>query len=217
MSAEFDPYYELLGIDKQQRPPDHYALLGLQPFESDPKKIDEAATERMSRMQDLANSDYVDHSQRLLNELSAARRCLLNQVQKVAYDENLRTKQQRARAAGPKGSTAAKSARSKKQLIIIGVALLLLLSFAILKRGGNAFVPAGNLIVEWPITERNGGTLLIDSKLQPLPTSDPMRIMVAEGRHTVVFRRPGYRNISQSIEFTSTPVRLQLRWIPIGK
>ncbi|MBC7968202.1 MAG: hypothetical protein H7Z17_20035, partial [Fuerstia sp.] len=89
MPTEFDPYRELLGIVTPNRPPDHYALLGLELFESDRQKIDDAATERMGKLQDLANSELVDYSQRLLNELSAARRCLLNDVQKAAYDEVL--------------------------------------------------------------------------------------------------------------------------------
>ena len=100
MPAKFDPYLELLGIVTEDRPPDHYALLGLSLFESDRQKIDAAATERMSLLQDMANSEFVDQSQKLLNELSAARRCLLNAVQKVAYDESLRTRSQRKQISG---------------------------------------------------------------------------------------------------------------------
>jgi len=214
MPEPFDPYHEFLGIDNQNRPPDHYALLGLAIFESDPKKIDEAATDRMSRLQDLANSEFVDHSQRLLNELSAARRCLLNPVQKMAYDEALRAKKQRAKQAPLKNSPDGKAARTKKQLILIGIGIVLLLCVAFFMRGGEA-IENTNLIVDWPLAERAGGTLTIDSQPRPLPTSDPMRIMVPDGRHRIVFQRPQYRDISQTIQFTQTPVRLKLRWIPI--
>jgi len=214
MPEPFDPYHEFLGIDKRNRPPDHYALLGLAIFESDPKKIDEAATDRMSRLQDLANSEFVDHSQRLLNELSAARRCLLNPVQKMAYDEALRAKKQRAKQVAVKNPPGSKGARTKKQLILIGIGIVLLLCVAFLMRGGET-IENTNLIVDWPLADRAGGTLFIDSQPRPLPTSDPMRIAVPDGRHRIVFQRPRYREISQTILFTQTPVRLKLRWIPI--
>lgn len=213
MPEPFDPYHEFLGIDNGSRPPDHYALLGLAVFESDPKKIDEAATGRMSRLQDLANSEFVDHSQRLLNELSAARRCLLNPVQKMAYDEGLRAKKQRAAV---KNSSGSKAARRNKQLILIGIGVLLLLCLAFFMRGGES-IENYNLIVDWPLADRAGGTLTIDSQPRPLPTSDRMRILVPDGQHRIVFQRPQYREISQTIQFTGTPVRLKLRWIPIRK
>ena len=40
MSAEFDPYYEWLGIVPKDQPPHHYRLLGIQPFETDPHLIE---------------------------------------------------------------------------------------------------------------------------------------------------------------------------------
>jgi len=214
MPEPFDPYHEFLGINNRNRPPDHYALLGLAIFESDPKKIDEAATDRMSRLQDLANSEFVDHSQRLLNELSAARRCLLNPVQKMAYDEALRAKKQRAKQSAVKNPPGSNAARTRKQLILIGIGIVLLLCLAFFMRGGKPLDKA-NLIVDWPLADREGGTLTIDSQATPLPTSDPMRIQVPDGQHRIVFQRPHYRDISQTIEFTQTPVRLKLRWIPI--
>jgi hypothetical protein len=217
MPESFDPYYELLGIDKQYRPPHHYALLGLDLFESDPKKIDEAATDRMSRLQDLANSELVDHSQRLLNELSAARRCLLNFSQKAAYDEALQSRQKRAKQSATKAPAATKQEQTKRQLIIIGSSIVFLLCVATFMFSGEKSPPPEkfNLIVDWPLEAREGGTFLIDSNPHPLPVTDPMRIFVAEGRHRLMFRRPGFRNISQPIEFTGKPVRLKLQWIPV--
>jgi len=76
--SEFDPYRDLLNINSPDRPPNHYHMLGLSLFESDRQKIDDAAGERMAMLQELANSEHMDASQQLLNEVSAARRCLLN-------------------------------------------------------------------------------------------------------------------------------------------
>ena len=95
MNSEFDPYSELLSIESADRPPDHYLLLGLPRFESDRQKIDDAAGERMALLQEFAHSEHLDASQKLLNEVSAARRCLLDETKKIAYDEELRTRRKR--------------------------------------------------------------------------------------------------------------------------
>ncbi len=208
MPDKFDPYRELLGIETEDRPLDHYALLGLSQFESNRQVIDDAATERMSQLQDMANSEYVDHSQKLLNEVSAARRCLLNAVQKVAYDESLRTKAQRKQVAGNK-----KPLTPKQQLIIkcSGIALLLVLATIVLMRRNSVSEPF-NLLVEWSMDEREGAELFIDSKPHPFPDTEPMKINVPDGRHFIEFRRTGFRSIEQRIEFTRSPKRLKLRW-----
>ncbi len=215
MPAEFNPYRELLGIMTPNRPPDHYALLGLDLFESDRQKIDNAATERMGRLQDMANSDLVDHSQRLLNELSAARRCLLNAVQKVAYDEALRTKSQRAKTSGSGNQSQGKVLWKQQPLLISaigGTVVLVLLIGIFLLRGAS---DQANLIIDWSLGDRAGGRMYIDAKPRELPPTEPMRITVSEGRHMLEFRRAGYRNIEQRIKVSKTPVHLKLRWIPV--
>jgi len=213
MPAEFDPYRDLLGIVTPTRPPDHYALLGLELFESDRKKIEDAATERMGRLQDMANSKIVDHSQRLLNELSAARRCLLNAIQKVAYDEVLRTKSQRAKLSGSGNQNQGTVSWKQQPLIItavVGTVVLLLLFgvFFLRRPPDNA-----NLIIDWPPGDRVGGRMYIDAKPQELPLTEPLRISVSEGPHRIEFQRDGYRKIEQRIQVAKHTVRLKLHWI----
>lgn len=213
MPAEFDPYRELLGIVTPNRPPDHYTLLGLELFESDRQKIDDAATERMGRLQDMANSELVDHSQRLLNEMSAARRCLLNPVQKVAYDESLRTKAQRAKQSGGRTAKKAKAAAQKQPLVIsgiVGAVVLVLLLLVFLLRGPDDHA---NLIVDWPLSEREGAIMYVDAKSREMPSTDPIRMNVPAGRHIVEFQRSGYRRIEQRVQISEAPVRMKLRWI----
>ena len=88
--AQFDPYHKWLGIPPEEQPPNHYRLLGVSVFEPDADVIDAAANQRMAWLQDMASGPHVDLSQKLLNEISAARRCLLNPETKAAYDETLR-------------------------------------------------------------------------------------------------------------------------------
>ena len=88
---EFDPYNQWLGIPRDQQPADHYRLLGLARFESDRHKIETAADERMSLVRKHQTGPRGLVTQPLLNELAAARNCLLSDDSRRAYDEKLRT------------------------------------------------------------------------------------------------------------------------------
>ncbi len=90
MSGEFDPYHKWLGISPREQPPNHYRLLAIDVFEDDPEVIDAAANRQMSYLQELASGPNVRHAQNLLNEISAARVCLLDKQRKAEYDAKLR-------------------------------------------------------------------------------------------------------------------------------
>lgn len=90
MGVPFDPYHKWLGIAPKDQPPNHYRLLAIDLFESDPDVIDGAADQRMTFLRTCANGPNVAHSQELLNEIAAARLCLLNPEAKAAYDANLK-------------------------------------------------------------------------------------------------------------------------------
>lgn len=85
----FDPYHKWLGIPPKDQPPNHYRLLGLELGESDVDVIDAAANRQMAYVQQRATGTHVALSQKLLNELSAARVCLLDPKRKAAYDAEL--------------------------------------------------------------------------------------------------------------------------------
>ena len=90
MSQEFDPYHEWLGIPPKYQPPDHYRLLGIESFEDNPNVIERAADRQMSHMRTFQTGKNSKLSQKLLNELSAAKICLLSADKKGEYDERLR-------------------------------------------------------------------------------------------------------------------------------
>ena len=85
-----DPYYQWLGIPPKDQPPDHYRLLGIERFESNLEVIQNAADRQMSHVRTFQSGAHVAQSQQLLNELAAAKLCLLNAGQKAAYDASLR-------------------------------------------------------------------------------------------------------------------------------
>ena len=89
MSA-FDPYHKWLGISPQHQPPNYYRLLSLDLYESDPEVIDAAVDRIVAFLQDVATGAQAKDSQKLLNEIAVARLCLLDDTQKLAYDQKLK-------------------------------------------------------------------------------------------------------------------------------
>lgn len=87
---DFDPYHKWLGISPENQPADHYRLLGVERFESDPDVIATAADQRMAHLRTFQAGARAELSQRLLNELASARVVLLNAQKKAAYDQELR-------------------------------------------------------------------------------------------------------------------------------
>lgn len=88
----FDPYYKWLGIPASEQPAHYYRLLALAPFEADGDVIEAAADRQMSYIKQLGAGRHSAASQKLLNELSAARVTLLDRTKKAAYDQELRAR-----------------------------------------------------------------------------------------------------------------------------
>ncbi len=93
MSETFDPYLNWLGIRDSKRPPNHYRLLGIDLFESDPEIISVAADRQMAHVRKFQTGKHSAVSQRLLNEIAAAKLCLLNPAKKAEYDAGLRAEE----------------------------------------------------------------------------------------------------------------------------
>lgn len=101
MPEPFDPYLQWLGIRDPQRPPNHYRLLGVELFEGDLEVLANAADRQMSHVRTFQAGPNARHSQRLLNELAAAKVCLLDPEKKASYDARLRAELGIAEPAPP--------------------------------------------------------------------------------------------------------------------
>lgn len=88
--SEFDPYHRWLGIPPEEQPPHHYRLLGIGLFEDQPEVIEHAADRQMAHLRTFQVGPHAALSQKLLNEVTAARLCLLKPEKKAAYDHFLR-------------------------------------------------------------------------------------------------------------------------------
>src|SRR5215469_338512 len=92
MPEVFDPYRKWLGIPPAEQPPHHYRLLGIGLFEDDADVISIAADRQMAHVRTFQTGPHSALSQKLLNELAAARLALLDSEKKAAYDQQLRGK-----------------------------------------------------------------------------------------------------------------------------
>lgn len=100
----FDPYRKWLGIPEDQRPPNHYQLLGIAPDELDPEVIEAAAVRQSAFVRNFQSGKYGTEATRLLTEIAAARLCLLNAAKRAAYDAELTRQRSAPRRAAKGGS-----------------------------------------------------------------------------------------------------------------
>jgi hypothetical protein len=92
MSTGFDPYHAWLGLPPGSRPSNHYELLGLKLFASEPPIIADAADERLAKIKPLLAGAQGAMAKQLFDQLTVARAALLSPAAKRAYDAELRTR-----------------------------------------------------------------------------------------------------------------------------
>ena len=90
MAEAFDPYVQWLGRQGGQRPSNHYELLGIGLFQSDPAVVARAADTLTARIRGIRPGPHVAEWQRLLDAVAGAKSCLMDPAAKAAYDALLR-------------------------------------------------------------------------------------------------------------------------------
>lgn len=89
----FDPYRKWLGIPEDQQPPTHYQLLGIAPDERDIEVIEAAVLRQSAFVRNFQSGQHAEEATRILNEIAAARLCLVDRQKRAKYDAELRKKQ----------------------------------------------------------------------------------------------------------------------------
>ena len=87
MDNQFDPYLKWLGIAPADQPANHYRLLGIPELIDDADVIENAADRQMAHVRTFAGGQHAVLSQKILNEISQAKVCLLDPQEKQAYDQ----------------------------------------------------------------------------------------------------------------------------------
>jgi hypothetical protein len=108
----FDPYHKWLGIPREEQPPHYYRLLGISLFEADADVIETAADQRMAHLRTFQSGKNGQLSQKLLNELAAAKIALLQPAKKAEYDQELRAKLGQEQQPGAANKAAKPPARA---------------------------------------------------------------------------------------------------------
>jgi hypothetical protein len=189
----FDPYYQWLGIPPEEQPPNHYRLLGLRLFEDNSSVIQTAADRQMVHLRTFQTGPRATISQKVLNEVSTARVCLLSAEKKAAYDAQLRATfavppaplppqppaaspasapqaetWQSQTAALPKPSARRRATARRRKSPAPLISVVLLLTAAAIAAGWYFFVfePSRHayLTLKWPQAERSQAQLQIDGR-----------------------------------------------------
>ena len=84
-----NPYHQWLGLAAEVASPNHYELLGLRLGEGAAELIGTAAEQRSRRVEPYLAGEQGLMARRILDEIAAARRCLLDPQAKAAYDRQL--------------------------------------------------------------------------------------------------------------------------------
>ncbi|MEZ6078664.1 MAG: FHA domain-containing protein [Pirellulaceae bacterium] len=92
---EYDAYHLWLGIPPDEQPPSHYRLLGVRLFEQNAEVIRNAADRQRAHVKRLGINQYEKRGQDLLNDIEAAKICLLKPEKRKLYDERLKAELQR--------------------------------------------------------------------------------------------------------------------------
>jgi len=118
MPESFDPYYAWLEIPPEEQPPNHYRLLGIDPFEDRRELVERAAEQRVGMLHAFRSGEHSKIATRLLNEVAAAKVCLLNPNRKSGYDAGLQ-KMLQAREAAIGKTDASQRARCEAFLLVL--------------------------------------------------------------------------------------------------
>lgn len=84
-----NPYHQWLGLAAEVSSPNYYELLGLRLGEGSAELIGSAADGRSRRVEPYLAGEQGLTARRMLDEIAAARRCLLDPQAKAAYDRQL--------------------------------------------------------------------------------------------------------------------------------
>ena len=211
--TEFDPYHRWLGIPPEEQPANHYRLLGLARFEADPEVIRDAALRQMSHVRGYHLGRHSELSQKVLGELAAAKKCLLEPRRKAEYDAKLRQDSsppappspvppppERLRSAPRRSLARAMSARFSgwrpKVPLMIGIAagfagLFVLLATVLYVTTAKGTIKITLSDPEAPVDVRIDGDHITLANLES-------PILLRPGKHELVVTGKGYETVCRS-------------------
>ncbi|RMG02724.1 MAG: hypothetical protein D6741_03275, partial [Planctomycetota bacterium] len=92
MSDSFNPYHEWLNRPPNFEPEDHYSLLGIPQFTDDLETIRHTADVLLAAVRRIRPGAHLKEWAQLLDDLEAAKKCLMDPDAKAEYDASLRSR-----------------------------------------------------------------------------------------------------------------------------
>jgi hypothetical protein len=241
MAVDFNPYHVWLGIPPDEQPANYYRLLGIRPFEANGDVIDSAADRQMAHLRTIQTGKHGELTQRLLNEVAAARVCLLDPKKRAAYDQQLRSKLaaslpqaaatpqpadvwdnllgdpsgKRAAKASAKSGKAATKRDSTNRMVAYSVAAAVVVAAAIgigIFASGGSSQPTGTLVFDLPAADRSETTIAVDSSPITLPSDG--RWDCPPGTHHIVGQRPAYKFSADVTVVAGQDEKISPEWRP---
>ena len=242
MAEPFDPYFVWLGIPPEEQPANRYRLLGVPLFVNNHDVIDNAADQRTAHLRTFQSSKNGKSAEQILNEVAAARVCLLDAKKKAAYDQELRAKLaaqspspapiptqpaasgsaiQLQSPRGPIVSATAKNAPTANRgvsdrNIAIGVGAGVLpigaLAFGIHALKGP---PEGTLVFDWP--DRADVAMTVDNAPIEIPATGSWEHEFPVGPHRIAAQRPEYKFATDVDPAAGERLSVSPDWKPSAK
>lgn len=109
MTASLNPYHQWLDLQPELNSPSYYQMLGLTEGESNGSRIADAADRAIARVRAFKPGPHASEWSRLIDELKAAKQCLLDPAIKAEYDRCLAQGKERPRIGDEKLTASAQS------------------------------------------------------------------------------------------------------------
>ncbi|MFO0817325.1 MAG: hypothetical protein U1A77_05255 [Pirellulales bacterium] len=106
-AAAFNPYHEWLGLDPSQERPNYFQLLGLDDTEDRLDVITSAADRALSRVRGHRPGVHAAQWAAVLDQISAAKKCLTDEAYRIRYRKELEATKQGAAERSAEGGQAA--------------------------------------------------------------------------------------------------------------
>lgn len=199
---ELDVYYRWLGIPPEEQPPSHYRLLGLPLFEEDLEVIANCADRQRSfvKRQSANVKKFEAVGQKILNEIEAARICLMTPEKRQAYNAKLRSQWVDQQKATPSAVLDESIEISSRFIVGSGKSCDLVIRSRGISSMHCSIVKSGNRVIIRDLQSTNGTTVNLKTITKPTEIT-PSDLILLGKRHRMKLPDTIFTNVKPNSGF----------------